>query len=68
MDGIPRGPNRFTPDKGFELLGQGRTDEETKLGTPRPKVAAEEAPAEVASAKSEAPLEEQVDVGALKLE
>lgn len=40
VDRIVRGPQKFSVEKGYELLGTGRTEEEIRVGTPkaRPEV------------------------------
>ena len=40
VDRVVRGPQRFSAEKGYELLGTGRTKEEVEVGTPKNKAGA----------------------------
>jgi len=51
VERIVRGPQRFSSEKGYELLGTGRTEEEIKLGTPKAKPEVKQVVAEEVVAK-----------------
>lgn len=71
VDRVVRGPNEYTKEKGYVLLGTGHTDEEIKAGKPRkreqPKVeqpvpaAEEESNGSAAPVEGEAPLEKKME-------